>query len=310
MTPELIVIGGVVVAVALCAGLGALLLLERFSPERRRLEQLASRGHGRSPSAGEGTAPLAREERTTLEKRLEAFVPKSPKDMGRLQRQLAMAGYYGYLPAAIFAISEILLPLLLAGAVVVWLGLRGGFLFALIAAAVGYVLPGLYLSRLIRSYKKEIRNGLADALDLLIVCVEAGSGLDQSLVKATDELAVSYPRLSMELGTITTEIRAGKPRLEAFKNFAARTKVEDVESLVAMLVQTDRFGTSIAQALRTYADVLRSKRRQRAEEKAAKLGVKLVFPLVLCLFPALYVVTLGPAIIQFKNVFFGQVAQR
>ena len=102
---------------------------------------------------------------------------------------------------------------------------------------------------------------------------------------------------------ITTEIRAGKPRLEAFRNFADRTKVDDVQSLVAMLVQTDRFGTSIAQALRTHADVLRTKRRQRAEERAAKLGVKLVFPLVFCLFPALYVVTLGPAVIKIMRFF-------
>ena len=105
---------------------------------------------------------------------------------------------------------------------------------------------------------------------------------------------------------ITTEVRAGKPRIEAFKNFAERTKVDDVQSLVSVMVQTDRFGTSMAQALRTHADVLRTKRRQRAEEKAAKLGVKLVFPLVLCLFPALYVVTLGPAVIKIMRFFQGQ----
>jgi tight adherence protein C len=109
---------------------------------------------------------------------------------------------------------------------------------------------------------------------------------------------------------ITNEIRAGKPRLQAFRNFADRTKVEDVRSLVGMLVQTDRFGTSVAQALRTHADVARTKRRQRAEERAGKVGVKLVFPLVLCLFPAFYVVTLGPAIIQFVRIFFGQLVNR
>jgi tight adherence protein C len=107
-----------------------------------------------------------------------------------------------------------------------------------------------------------------------------------------------------------TEVRAGKPRLEAFRNFAARTKVDDVKSLVAMLVQTDRFGTSVAQALRTHADVSRVKRRQRAEERAAKIGVKLVFPLVFFLFPAFYVVTLGPAVLQFIHVFFGKVVPR
>ena len=119
----------------------------------------------------------------------------------------------------------------------------------------------------------------------MIVCVEAGCGLDQAIVKATDELEIAYPALRDELRLITTEIRAGKPRLEAFKNFAARTSVDDVRSLVAMLVQTDRFGTSIAQALRTHAETSRTKRRQRAEERAAKIGVKLVFPLVFFLFP-------------------------
>jgi tight adherence protein C len=173
---------------------------------------------------------------------------------------------------------------------------------------VGYLLPGMFVARKIEKRKQEIRNGLPDALDLLIVCVEAGCGLDQAIVKASDELAISYPALTHELRLITTEIRAGKPRLEAFKNFALRTKVDDVQSLVALLVQTDKFGTSIAQALRTHAETSRVKRRQRAEERAAKVGVKLVFPLVFFLFPALYVVILGPAVIQFIRVFLPTVA--
>ena len=167
------------------------------------------------------------------------------------------------------------------------------------------------LARLITQQKRQIENGLPDALDLMIVCVEAGCGLDQAIVKTSEELEISHPgarATSCEL--ITTEVRAGKPRIEAFKNFAARTQVDDVRSLVAMLVQTDRFGTSIAQALRTHAETSRTKRRQRAEERAAKIGVKLVFPLVFFLFPAFYVVTLGPAMIQFVRVFFGQVVSR
>ena len=132
----------------------------------------------------------------------------------------------------------------------------------------------------------------------MIVCVEAGSALEQAIVKTTDELALAHPDLTTELRMVHTELKAGKPRLEAFRNFATRTGVDDVRSLVAMLVQTDRFGTSVAQALRTHAQVSRTKRRQAAEEKAAKLGVKLVFPLVFLLFPALYIVVLGPAIIR------------
>jgi tight adherence protein C len=162
---------------------------------------------------------------------------------------------------------------------------------------------------LISRQKTRIDNGLPDALDLMVVCVEAGCGLDQAIQKTSIELEISHPELANELKLITTEVRAGKPRLEAFRNFAARTKVDDVKSLVAMLVQTDRFGTSVAQALRTHAETSRTKRRQRAEERAAKIGVKLVFPLVFFLFPAFYVVTLGPAVIQFVRVFFGQVVQ-
>jgi tight adherence protein C len=181
---------------------------------------------------------------------------------------------------------------------------RGG-IFALLAAGIGYALPGFWLAHKTAQRQKQIQNGLPDALDLLIVCVEAGAGLDAAIVKASEELAISYPALADELRLITTETRAGKPRLEAFKNFASRTGVEDVRALVAMLVQTDKFGTSIAQALRTHAATSRTKRRQRAEERAAKLGVKLVFPLVFCLFPALYVVVLGPAVIKIMESLIG-----
>jgi tight adherence protein C len=190
------------------------------------------------------------------------------------------------------------------------MGFTRGLIFAAIAAMASYLLPSLRLARQIEKRKKQIRNGLPDALDLFIVCIEAGSSLDQAVVKASEELAIAYPALAEELRLLTTEVRAGKPRLEAFKNFAERTKVDDVRALVSMMIQTDRFGTSIAQALRTHADTARTKRRQRAEEKAAKLGVKLVFPLVLCLFPAFYVVTLGPAVIQFLRVFIQGVAAR
>ena len=168
---------------------------------------------------------------------------------------------------------------------------------------LGYFIPGLVLDHRISRYRLRIENGLPDALDLLIVSLEAGLALDQAILKCAEEFTIAHPELAEELRLINVECRAGKPRLEAFKNFAARTNVDDVRSLVAMLVQTDRFGTSVAQALRTHAEVSRTKRRQRAEERAAKIGVKLVFPLVFCLFPAFYVVTLGPAIIKFIKAF-------
>jgi tight adherence protein C len=208
--------------------------------------------------------------------------------------------------AAIYAVTELLSPLFFAAVTLGALGVRRGGLYALLAAAVGYALPGFILARQTANRQKQIQNGLPDALDLLIVCVEAGAGLDSAIVKASEELVLAYPALAEELKLITTETRAGKPRLEAFRNFAQRTGVDDVRSLVAMLVQTDRFGTSIAQALRTHAATARTKRRQRAEERAAKLGVKLVFPLVFCLFPALYVVVLGPAVIKIMHSLLGK----
>jgi tight adherence protein C len=176
-------------------------------------------------------------------------------------------------------------------------------LLAVMGAVIGYIAPGLILDYRISRRKLRIENGLPDALDLLIVSLEAGLALDQAILKCSEELTIAHPEVAEELRLINVECRAGKPRIEAFKNFAARTKVEDVRALGAMLVQTERFGTSVAKALRTHAEVSRTKRRQRAEERAAKIGVKLVFPLVFCLFPAFYVVTLGPAIIKFMKAF-------
>jgi tight adherence protein C len=179
-------------------------------------------------------------------------------------------------------------------------------IFALIFGAMGYYVPTLWLGRAINRRRGEIQNGLPDAIDLMIVCIEAGSGIDQALNRVAEELAIAYPALARELELVSAETRAGKPRLEAFRNFADRTKVDDVRSLVAMLIQTDRFGTSIGQALRTHAETSRTKRRQRAEEKAAKLAVKLLFPLVFCLFPAFYVIVLGPSMLSlFRHFVYG-----
>ena len=198
-----------------------------------------------------------------------------------------------------------MLPVVLVLTVIVVLGVanQNAWIASLFAALLGYLVPGFVLDYRVAQRRKAIRNGLPDVLDLLIVCLEAGSSLDQSIVKASEELAIAYPELSEELRIVTTETRAGKPRLEAFRNFALRTRVEDARTLVAMLTQTDRFGTSIAQALRTMAEEMRTKRRQAAEERAAKVGVKLVFPLVFFMFPALYTVILGPAVLQFMRVF-------
>jgi tight adherence protein C len=299
MAPDLLItLVAAFLFVALVSGWATSAVLSAASPERRRLRQLALIG------AAAGSV-----DSTTL---VDAFdprlkrvpgLPKSPKEMNRLRRRMTAAGYHSTSALLAFGLAKLITPVMLAAPIVFFIGLRRGWLYALMAAAIGYLLPGIFVARRIEKRKQEIRNGLPDALDLLIVCVEAGCGLDQAIVKASDELAIAYPALTHELRLITTEIRAGKPRLEAFKNFARRTQVDDVQSLVALLVQTDKFGTSIAQALRTHAETARTKRRQRAEERAAKVGVKLVFPLVLFLFPALYVVILGPAVVQFVRVF-------
>jgi tight adherence protein C len=288
--------------VALVAGYGTSALFSTLSPERRRLRQMAAGG----PTGVVDTQVTLVD---TVDPRLKRIpgLPKSPKEMGRLRRRLARAGYTSMTAVLIYTGATIVTPIAFAIAAVSLVGLGQGWVLALVGAAIGYLLPGLALGRLTERRKREIREGLPDALDLFIVCVEAGCGLDQAIVKASDELGLTYPSLAYELRLITTEVRAGKSRMEAFKNFAARTLVDDVQSLVALLVQTDKFGTSIAQALRTHAETSRIKRRQDAEERAGKIGVKLVFPLVLFLFPALYIVILGPAVISFVRVF-GEVA--
>jgi tight adherence protein C len=296
----LLAVGAVFFAVALLTGTLVTVAFSRNNPARRRLQNAADSMHGSLSGV-----PVTLEDVDPVLVKARRYLPKSPQEMTRLQRRLARAGYHGARPAILYTVAELVLPVVLGVVPLFLLGTRSGLLFAVLVGVIAYLLPSFWLSRKTEQRKKQIANGLPDALDLLIVCVEAGLGLDQAIAKAAEELQVSHPPVAEELRMINTEMRAGKPRIEAFKNFAERTKVDDVRSLVSMLVQTDRFGTSIAQALRTQAEVSRTKRRQRAEERAQKLGVKLVFPLVFCLFPAMYVVTLGPAVVKFVR-FFGE----
>ncbi len=301
MMPQLLLAVGVLaISVAIAAGFITLEVIARRAPGRQRL-----RDAGEAGGVFEASLPLAEAALDPRLARATRFLPKSPKEMTRLRRRMARAGYHKPTAPVMYAIAELAIPVILLLTCLYLLGPTQGLILGILVALLGYMMPSFWLSRQITKRRKLIANGLPDALDLLIVCVEAGMGLDQAIAKAAEELAVSHPALSEELVIITTEIRAGKPRIEAFKNFADRTKVDDVRSLVSMLVQTDRFGTSIAQALRTQAEVSRTKRRQRAEERAAKIGVKLVFPLVFFLFPAMYVVTLGPAVIRFVRFFAG-----
>jgi tight adherence protein C len=299
---ELVVaLGAVFLSVALLAGLTASVLLSRQSPTQKRLDALVPSAHVEHVVLG-GSLTSGRDPRLA---RWSSLLPKSAKDMSRLERRLASAGIHSTAATMGVAAAELVLPVAVALAALWWFGFRDltGWLAATFGAIIGYIAPGFYVDLKIAGRRKEIRNGLPDLLDLLIVCLEAGSSLDQAVVKATDELAIAYPALAEELRVVTTETRAGKPRLEAFRNLAQRTRVEDVRALVAMLVQTDRFGTSVAQTLRTMANEMRTKRRQAAEERAEKIGVKLVFPLVFFLFPALYLVMLGPAVLNYMRTF-------
>jgi len=172
----------------------------------------------------------------------------------------------------------------------------------LLAAAIGYYVPNVVLAQLVRLRKREIFENLPDAIDLMTVCVEAGLGLDAAIVRVAEESAMASRALSEELHLVGLELRAGASREKALRNFALRTGVEEVDALVAMLVQADRFGTSIADSLRVHSDSLRTKRRLRAEEAAAKIPVKLAFPLIFGIFPAMLIVLAGPAIIAIGRV--------
>lgn len=299
----LLTVSAVFLSVGLATWCVASLVFARTTPDQRRLQELVVQAPRTEATRAK---PALTEVPTRAAQRIMSVLPLSPKQMSHLQRRMAKAGYHGLTPALVFSASQFVCLAVFGGAA--WWLLQPGTsgVLALIAAAIGYMVPSLVLDRKIAARQKLIQNGLPDALDLFIVCLEAGSSLDQAIIKASDELEVAHPTLTEELRMLTTETRAGKARLEAFRNFSTRTGVDDVRALVSMLIQTERFGTSVALALRIHAATARTKRRQRAEERAAKLGVKLVFPLVFLLFPAFYVVTLGPAVVKFVR-FFGEM---
>ena len=235
-------------------------------------------------------------------KTLSKYAPQSPSELGKLQKRLVAAGYRNKEARTIFIGIRLAVAILTFAIASSPLLGRPNVFLALGMAALGYLLPSMVLGRLAKKRQHRIRLSLADVLDLLVVSVEAGLGLDQALQRVGEELATTHPDLSEELRLVNLEMRAGKARTEALRNLADRTGVDDLSSLAAMLIQTDKFGTSVAQSLRVHSDTLRTKRRQRAEEAAAKTGVKMVFPLVFCIFPAIWVVTIGPAAIRFVQV--------
>ncbi len=290
------VFGSAVVAAAAYA-----LMPSRADAIDRRLDELTIDRHDTSENKPRYRSIVG------MLKRLGEKAPKSPREMGNLRLRLVQAGFRRDDALTMFFGIRVTFALALFVIFSTSILSRPNIMVALGALGLGYVLPGMVLARMAKRRAHRIRLSLADMLDLLVVSVEAGLGLDQALQRVGQELAFAYPALSDELRLINLELRAGKPRSEALRNLADRTGVDDLSSLVTMLIQTDKFGTSVAQSLRVYSDTLRTKRRQRAEEAAAKTGVKMVFPLVTCIFPAIWVITIGPAAIKFITVLFPMV---
>jgi len=232
---------------------------------------------------------------------LSRAIPVSPADVSRTRAWLIQAGYRDPQHVSIYRGLRIVCAAICFLAVFFISGVNSPLLM-LGMFAFGFFIPRFLLKRMMKERHRRIRIALPDALDLTVICVEAGLPLDQAMMRVGEDLRYAHPELSDEFHLFNLETRAGKPRVEALRNLAARTGVEDVRSLVGTLIQTDRFGTSVAQALRVHSDSLRTERRQRAEEQAAKTTVKMIVPLVLFVMPSLIFVTVGPAVIQLMRL--------
>lgn len=274
-------------------------------PLRRRLERVAER-QGPSPTFSSQLAarlrPLAG-----------LILPKRDGERSRVSQLLLQAGYRSSTAlSTYYGVKAMLIAALPLCVLAVWLFYpkmsSGHLLFYMIAASVaGYLIPSIWLDKRVLHRQRALRAGFPDALDLLVVCVEAGLGLAPALQRVADEVVVSHPELGGELALVNAEMRAGVERAQALKDLAERTGLADIRGLVALMVQTMRFGTSIADALRVYAEEFRDKRTQAAEEAAAKIGTKMIFPLVFCLFPSFFLIAIGPAVLRLITVFEGMM---
>lgn len=235
--------------------------------------------------------------------RLGTMLPASPKDVTIMQRRLIRAGIRGPNALKLLYGSKIICGILFPVLMTAFVADSASdptmkFLAVIAAAAAGFFGPNEYVKIKSRRRQHQVRKGLPNALDLMVICVESGLGLDQAIVQVAKELDHAHPEISEEFGFVNLELKAGKRRVDALRNLADRTAVDDLKKLVAVLIQADRFGTGIAASLRGHADYMRVQARQRAEEAAAKLGVKLVFPIFFCILPTLFVVTVGPIAVR------------
>lgn len=297
-----------------CISLGMLgvywLVYKPQSASTERLRRLAVRDGGAQnaqPSAVIPDESAATDIAQKIAQPLNKLLPPSATEARKLQRQLMHAGFRSpeapIIYRAIQVISMAGFPLIGAGLCAL-LGkpLGDALIYIIVAFVAGFFLPRYFLSRITKNRQRELRWGLADALDLMVVSVEAGLGLNAAMMKVATELRDVHRPIAIEFETANLEIRVGRERDEALRNLAERTGVDDLRSLVAMLIQTDKFGTSIAKGLRVFSDGLRTKRRQRAEQEAQKAAVKLLFPLACFLFPTLFIAILGPAALNLMDV--------
>jgi tight adherence protein C len=235
---------------------------------------------------------------TSFFKPIRSVISGSDEDMSY---KLTLAGFRKAEHIEIFTATKMLLPVV---AIVAGSFFGDNMMAAILVGVVlGFMAPDIVLTKLISRRQEGIRQALPDALDLLVICMEAGLGIDQAMVRVGEEIRLTSPALADELQIINREQRAGKPRLDAWRSMAARVDIDFVRQFVAMLVQTERFGTPIANALGQFSDTLRTRRTQIAEETAAKAGVKLLFPLVFFIFPSIFVVALGPTVIAMHHLF-------
>ena len=237
-------------------------------------------------------------------KPLGEIIPRSPEEMSRQERRLVTAGFRRKdAPVLFYGVKIALAFLLLLGFAAGGYLANNPLLYVVLSVLLGAMVPDFWMSRRIKHRKENIQLAIPDALDLTVVCVEAGLGLDQSLMRIGQEIRPIHRDLSDELRLLNLEVNAGKSRVQSLRNLATRTEVDDLKALVAVLIQTDKFGTSIAQSLRVFSDSLRVKRRQRAEERSAKTTIKMIPPLVFFIMPSIFVVVLGPAIITIVQEF-------
>lgn len=245
---------------------------------------------------------------SSVMEQFEKVVPKSEKEVSVVQQRLIHAGFRDDQAVKMFYGAKVLTPLLFCLLLLIsGLGSNSPFFMYAVGLGLGFLAPDFWLGRKISGRQTKIRRALPDVLDLLVVCVEAGLSLDQATQRTAEELRIAHPALSDELSIVVLEQRSGRPRSDAWKNLSDRTGVDTIRNLVSVLIQSEQFGTSVGKTLRVHSETLRTQRRQKVEEQAAKTTVKLVFPLVLFIFPSLFLVTMGPAAItimeSFDNLF-------